>query len=57
MGGGHVYLNRGLSLSELEKRRALPLDDTQLKALVLGKTVEVHKLVSGQRVTDIGGTS
>ncbi|MFT4615242.1 MAG: hypothetical protein ACI9NT_002394 [Bacteroidia bacterium] len=57
MGGGHVYLNSGLSLSELEKRGALPLDDTQLKALVLGKTVEAHNLVSGRRVTDIGGTS
>jgi hypothetical protein len=39
---------RGITVAELEKKGAVALDDTQLKDLLVGKTVRVRNKVTGQ---------
>ena len=39
----------GLTIADLTQRGATPLDDTQLRQLIVGKTVAVRNTVTGQR--------
>jgi len=40
---------RGITVADLEKKGAVALDDTQLKDLVVGKTLRIRNNVTGQR--------
>ncbi|MDA1055836.1 MAG: DUF3604 domain-containing protein [Planctomycetota bacterium] len=40
----------GVTVAELQNNGAVALDDSQLKSLVVGKTLNIHNTVTGQRV-------
>lgn len=45
----------GVTIAELKKQGAAALDDAQLKALIVGKTVNVRNTVTGRRVQLVFG--
>jgi hypothetical protein len=47
----------GVTVASLKQRGAVALDDAQLKALVVGKTVSVRNTVTGQRLEILYGTN
>jgi|HubBroStandDraft_6_1064221.scaffolds.fasta_scaffold06897_3 hypothetical protein len=47
---------RGITVADLEKKGAVALDDTQLKDLVVGKTLRIRNKVTGQRFEILYGT-
>jgi hypothetical protein len=47
----------GVTVADLKQKGAVALDDAQLKALIVGKTVSVRNTVTGQRLEIIYGES
>lgn len=47
----------GVTVAELKREGAVALDDAQLKKLIIGKTVEVHNVVTGHRFDILYGAN